>query len=113
MEKFKTLLKWYNLTAVIVILLVAVVFASVESTDVGKARPDVINIDSIKTFGDLERPSVLFLHDKHTHAVEKAGGECNRCHATKDGKLSQKVDCIFKNSKTFSTTFLNRIFFSL
>jgi len=90
MEKFKTLLKWYNLTAVIVILFVAVVFASVESADVGKARPDVINIDSIKIFGDLERPSVLFLHDKHTDAVEKSGGDCKSCHTTKDGKLSQK-----------------------
>ena len=94
MDKLKILLKWYNLTAVIVILFVAVVFASVEpksvdSTVVKERRPDIINIDSIKVFGDLERPSVLFLHDKHTDAIEKSGGDCNSCHTNKDGKMSQ------------------------
>ncbi|MEN8211897.1 MAG: sulfate respiration complex hexadecaheme cytochrome HmcA [Thermodesulfobacteriota bacterium] len=90
MEKLKILLKWYNLTAVIVILFVAVAFASIESKGVEKTRPDIINIDSIKVFGDLERPSVLFLHDKHTDAVEKSGGDCKTCHTSENDKMSQK-----------------------
>ncbi len=99
MEKFKTLLKWYNLTAVFVILSIAVVFAKgiesgvesdVKLTDVENLRPDIINIDSIKIFGDLERPSVIFPHDKHTDAIEKSGGDCKVCHDTKDDKLSYK-----------------------
>ena len=90
MEKLKILLKWYNLTAIIVILFVAVAFANIESKGVENTRPDIINIDSIKLFGDLERPSVLFLHDKHTDAIEKSGGDCKTCHTSNNNIMSQK-----------------------
>jgi len=43
-------------------------------------RPDMITINTARDFGDLERPAVLFLHDQHTQAVEKKGGECSLCH---------------------------------
>ncbi len=51
-------------------------------------RPDLITIDSMDTFGKLERPAVPFLHDKHTDTIEKEGKDCKACHKTKDDKLS-------------------------
>lgn len=53
----------------------------------GQASADVIIIDSMKRFGELERPGVAFLHDKHTKAVEKQGKDCQSCHMTEDGAL--------------------------
>ncbi len=43
-------------------------------------RADLIMIDTLKAFGDLERPEVAFLHDRHTDALEKAGKDCSACH---------------------------------
>ncbi len=57
------------------------------ATQTGTLRPDVITIDSMTLFGDLERPSVTFLHDLHTDAIEKDGKDCKSCHKEKDGKL--------------------------
>ena len=37
--------------------------------DSGEIRADVITIDTLKGFGDLERPEVVFLHDLHTDAL--------------------------------------------
>ena len=94
MEKFKIVFKWYPV--VIIICGIAVVYAKTVETAAGnsmsaiKARPDIISIDAIKVFGDLERPSVLFLHDKHTDAVEKSGGDCSTCHISENDRMSQK-----------------------
>ena len=104
MEKRKTVLKWYNLTVGIVILFVAVIFTTgsigsigVETTPAKETRSDIINIDAMKIFGDLERPLVPFPHDKHTDAIEKAGGDCKACHIDRDNKLSQNFTG-FENS---------------
>ena len=106
MVKFKTKLKWYNFTAVIVILCVTVAFANIKSTDVDNSRPDIINIDFIKVFGDLERHSVIFPHDKHTDAVEKSGGNCQTCHDLKGDKLSQEfIGSDDKNRKAVMDNF--------
>ncbi len=43
-------------------------------------RADVITIDTLHAFGDLERPDVVFLHDQHTDALEKQGKSCDTCH---------------------------------
>ena len=43
-------------------------------------RTDIVLIDSMKVFGDLERPAVLFLHDRHTEALAKQGKDCSVCH---------------------------------
>ncbi len=50
-------------------------------------RSDIIVIDSMKVFGDLERPGVVFPHDKHTDALEKQGKECSTCHQKSDSQL--------------------------
>ncbi len=53
-------------------------------------RADVVVIDSLKSFGPLERPSVLFYHDKHTDALVQQNKDCSACHKMVNGKLSQK-----------------------
>ncbi|MBU0984171.1 MAG: cytochrome C [candidate division Zixibacteria bacterium] len=54
-------------------------------------RPDVVTIDAMTVFGDLERPVVQFPHDLHTAAVKEDGKDCTVCHLRlEDGSLSQK-----------------------
>lgn len=43
-------------------------------------RADIITLDTLKTFGNLERPTVQFLHDRHTEAVAKKNQDCTVCH---------------------------------
>ncbi|MDM8524399.1 cytochrome c3 family protein, partial [Desulfococcaceae bacterium HSG8] len=43
-------------------------------------RADVVTIDTMKIFGELERPEVVFLHDLHTDALEKKNKDCSTCH---------------------------------
>ena len=49
-------------------------------TEAEGKRPDLITIDVMKTFGKLERPAVVFLHDQHTEALAKKGKDCSACH---------------------------------
>jgi hypothetical protein len=44
------------------------------------ATADRIFIDGLKQFGTLERPGVVFMHTKHTTALEKQDLSCQRCH---------------------------------
>lgn len=54
-------------------------------------RSDMIVIDTMKTFGDLQRAPVVFLHDKHTEALKKEGKDCDACHIKQKNKnFSQK-----------------------
>ena len=41
------------------------------SDSAASSRPDTIRIESIAVFGKLERPAVVFFHDKHTEAAVK------------------------------------------
>lgn len=51
--------------------------------DDGK-RADVITIDTMKVFGELEKGPVAFLHDAHTSALAKKNKDCTACHAPAD-----------------------------
>ena len=53
-------------------------------------RADIITIDGLKTFGPLERPAVLFYHDRHTEALAKLNKDCSACHETVNDRLSLK-----------------------
>ncbi len=44
------------------------------------ARPDVIVIDAMLSYGPLDRPPVEFPHDLHTAHMTREGDECSRCH---------------------------------
>jgi hypothetical protein len=53
------------------------------------ARPDLVTIDSMMRFGELERTPVLFPHDLHTKALKDSS--CTACHYVReDGYLSFK-----------------------
>ncbi len=58
--------------------------------DDGDERWDLLTIDTLKQFGDLERPTVQFGHDQHTEALEKLGKNCQTCHKQGEKYLSQK-----------------------
>ncbi|MDF1591554.1 MAG: cytochrome c3 family protein [Desulfobacterales bacterium] len=53
-------------------------------------RADIIPIDSMRVFGRLERPEVVFLHDKHTDAIEKQNKDCQACHQMENNRLVPK-----------------------
>jgi hypothetical protein len=53
-------------------------------------RADIIHIDSMKAFGTLERPSVTFLHQKHTEALAKENKDCAACHLVENNRMVSK-----------------------
>jgi hypothetical protein len=54
------------------------------------ARADVIQIDSMTTFGKLEKPPVEFLHDAHTETLSQKNKNCAACHRIDNGGMSLK-----------------------
>jgi hypothetical protein len=60
--------------------------------DANKPRADIIRIDGLKQFGALERPAVIFLHEKHTQALaqKKDNKDCATCHLTDKERLSPR-----------------------
>ena len=59
-----------------------------------KKRADIISIDTLKSFGSLERKEVPFFHDQHTDALLKINKDCEECHLPQNaggqGNLSPK-----------------------
>ena len=55
-----------------------------------RPRADIIVIDGLKTFGPLERPGVIFYHDKHTETLAKEKKDCLTCHPMDQKRLSLK-----------------------
>ena len=54
-------------------------------------RADIIDIDSMKVFGKLDRPSVSYLHQRHTEALAKKNKDCSACHLSeKDPQLEKE-----------------------
>ncbi len=62
-----------------------------------EVRADIIDIDSMRLFGTLEKPPVAFLHQKHTEALDKQNKSCDTCHPTvKDPLLdSDRMSLLF------------------
>ena len=62
-------------------------------------RADLITIDTLKTFGPLERPPVFFKHDKHTDALAKQNKDCSVCHLSSEKGQSIKFKRLVETNK--------------
>lgn len=71
-------------------LLVSLAIAMQEQPGLDSGRADIVTIDGLKAFGPLERPPVIFLHDKHTEALAKEKKDCLACHPKGEKYLSLK-----------------------
>ncbi|MBW1850645.1 MAG: cytochrome C [Deltaproteobacteria bacterium] len=106
MEKRKFLLEW---VAGILIVFFLVVALGIEAREISEQtgeqtekRSDLLAIDTMKSFGALERPEVVFLHDLHTDALEKQNKDCKACHLPEkpeNGRLSPKFKRIKDTGK--------------
>ena len=95
MQKAKVRLRWTGILFTVVALAICVggigVFGSVNLTkNASTPRADIISIDSVKTFGKLDRRPVFFLHQKHTEALEKKNKDCSACHLSEKDLRSNK-----------------------
>jgi hypothetical protein len=89
----RTLRRWLGIiTLASLFLFNSVAAYVVTASKGGKAagRSDIITIDTMKSFGDLERPAVVFYHEKHSTAVEKKGKDCTACHLSENDRFSLK-----------------------
>ncbi len=82
MKKGRSRFRWAGILAAVVLISIGGMSArGIEVLGEKKTeRADVIVIDTLHAFGDLERPDVVFLHDQHTDALEKQGKSCDTCH---------------------------------
>lgn len=67
--------------------------------DANKSRADIIRIDGLKQFGSLERPAVVYLHEKHTQALAKKSKDCATCHLADKKYMSTKFMRLQDTSK--------------
>jgi hypothetical protein len=86
-----------------IVLVLAAVLTAVavapQAAPENPGRADVITIDGLNAFGPLERPAVLFFHDKHTDALAKQNQTCTACHETTKNGLSQKFKRVQDTNK--------------
>ncbi|MGO9578507.1 MAG: sulfate respiration complex hexadecaheme cytochrome HmcA [Desulfobaccales bacterium] len=99
MVKGRPLLRW----AGILLACASISFLCIEAqseTEPAKApeskRPDLIKINTLAAFGELELPAVTFFHDKHTDVLLKEKKNCETCHFVENHKLS----LAYKRQKT-------------
>ncbi|MGI9568820.1 MAG: cytochrome c3 family protein, partial [Desulfobulbia bacterium] len=100
MRRSLLLLTGILFTAVIVAIFTSGVQGVEEVTsDSPLRRADVITIDAVKSFGDLEQPPVVFLHDLHTDALEKQNKDCSACHLSEENRQSPRFKRLKDTSK--------------
>jgi hypothetical protein len=67
-------------------------------------RADIIDIDSMKVYGKLERSSVTYLHQRHTEALEKKNKDCSACHLSENDPQTGKERMSTKYLRLKDTT---------
>jgi hypothetical protein len=98
MMKERSSLRRTGLVMTLAVLMLAVAIMSVQGSapaapaadDAGKPRADIIRIDGLRQFGALERPAVVYLHERHTQALSKKNKDCAACHLPDRKYLSTK-----------------------
>lgn len=64
-------------------------------------RSDLVVIDDMKYFGQLDREEVIYPHDLHTDALDKDGIDCYKCHLeTERGYVSTRFLRLTDSAKT-------------
>ena len=95
MVKGKMKFWWVGaIAAIFMITAVCIGAQEVEAPSGKEARADMITIDTLKVFGYLEKPAVVFLHDAHTEALKKKDKDCSVCHLSQE--KSNKIPGTFK-----------------
>ena len=80
-----------SIIAVVICLAAIAVWATAPtSEEAGQPRVDIIRIDGLKAFGELERPPVVYLHQKHTEALAAKNKDCSACHLSEKDQMSFK-----------------------
>jgi len=104
MMKGKALLRGSGISFTIALLLVLAVSSGVVGVVAPpdaqqNRRADIITIDALKSFGRLERPPVMFLHELHADAIEKQNKDCQACHLSVDNQQSLKFKRLKDSTK--------------
>lgn len=94
MKKGRTLLRGTGIFAVSALITMSILAVGVQGVPVlmtpsESLRADIITLDTLKSFGELERPAVQFLHDRHTEAVAKNNRDCTVCHLKEKDRQSK------------------------
>ena len=82
MEKGRPMLRWVGILCVSMAVAgfgLNALGGKQESVATKQKGADLISIETLKKFGDLDYPVVQFEHDKHTKAVE---GKCVPCSSS-------------------------------
>jgi len=86
----------FGLAGILVMVIIVSIYAigaqevMKEPSNTSETRADVITIDTLKGFGVLELPVVVFFHDLHTDVLEKKNKDCSTCHLSENDRLSPK-----------------------
>jgi hypothetical protein len=109
MEKGRTSVRWFGILIAVVVIFILIkntgVFGRGTSfKDAPQPRADIIRIDSLNVFGKLERPSVTFLHQKHTEALAKKNKDCSACHLPAKDPLPDRERMSFQFMRLNNTT---------
>jgi hypothetical protein len=107
MMKERSLFRRTGLVLTLAALMLALAIMSVQGSapsappadDASKPRADIIRIDGLKQFGKLERPAVVYLHEKHTQALSKKNKDCATCHLPDKKYMSTKFKRLTDTSK--------------
>ena len=102
MKNQSSLLRWARLSVFGFMFAVCVGVLHPSAAQAVKAETrkgvDLITIDTMAAHGKLELPPVLFLHDKHTVALQKDGKDCTACHLPV--KKGDKEELVFSYLNT-------------
>ena len=96
----KSLFQWAGIIVVLLLVLTLCIEAK-ETGVIPERRSDIITIDTLESFGSLERPKVVFLHDLHTEALEKSNKDCKTCHLSEKSS-KYRLSLKFKRFKDTS-----------
>jgi hypothetical protein len=107
MMKERSLFRWAGIALTVTTVMLGAAIMSVQGSapvppsgdEGGKPRADIIRIDGLKQFGNLERPAVTYLHEKHTQALAKKNKDCATCHLPEKKYMSTKFKRLKDESK--------------